>query len=141
MWSNSKSMIVSVSMLFTKMLNLVMPLALVGAFFEGALLAADSAAAAASKPASINIANLFPDTVVAKGKGVEVKRSQLDDAMLSIKSSAAAQGQVIPPDRLALLEQQVLDRLIQIQLLMTKANDADKTAGRETTAQRFEDIK
>jgi parvulin-like peptidyl-prolyl isomerase len=134
-------MIGFISMFFTKMLNLVLPLALVGAFFEGRVLAADSAAVGASKPATIDIANLFPDTVLAKGKGVEVKRSQLDDAMLSIKSSAAAQGQVIPPERLALLEQQVLDRLIQIQLLMTKANDADKTAGRETTAQRFEDIK
>jgi peptidyl-prolyl cis-trans isomerase C len=128
-------------MLFTRTKNLVLPLALAGALSEGNVLAAESAAATASKPHAINIANLFPDTVVAKGKGIEIKRSQVDDAMLSIKSSAAAQGQVIPPDRLSLLEQQVLDRLIQIRLLLTKANDADKTAGKNVTAQRFDDIK
>jgi peptidyl-prolyl cis-trans isomerase C len=128
-------------MLLTRTKNLVLPLALAGALSEGNVLAAESAAATASKPHAINIANLFPDTVVAKGKGIEIKRSQVDDAMLSIKSSAAAQGQVIPPDRLSLLEQQVLDRLIQIRLLLTKANDADKTAGKNVTAQRFDDIK
>ena len=69
--------------------------------------------------------------VVAKGKGVEVKRSQLDDAMVSIKSAFSARGQDLPPDEMHRLEQQVLDRLIQIQILLGKATDSDKAAGKE----------
>jgi peptidyl-prolyl cis-trans isomerase C len=85
--------------------------------------------------------DLFPDEVVAKGKGVEVKRSQLDDAMISIKSSFAAKGQDVPPDEMARLEQQVLDRLIQIQILLRKATDSDKTVGKETCAKRMDAIR
>jgi peptidyl-prolyl cis-trans isomerase C len=85
--------------------------------------------------------DLFPDVVVAKGKGVEVKRSQIDDALISIKSTAAARGQTITPDQMTLLEQQVLDHLVQIQLLMAKATDADKTKGTEAAARNLEQIK
>ncbi len=85
--------------------------------------------------------DLFPDVIVAKGKGVEVKRSQLDDAMVSIKSTFAARGQDIPPEESSRLEQQILDRLIQIQLLLLKATDSDKAVGKETCAKRMEAIK
>src|SRR5579872_2561395 len=83
---------------------------------------ADAVSAPKSDPKP---SDLFPDAVVAKGKDVEVKRSQLDDAMVSIKSTFAARGQDIPPAEMNRLEQQVLDRLIQIQILLHKATDAD----------------
>jgi peptidyl-prolyl cis-trans isomerase C len=102
--------------------------------------AAQSNAAAPAKPPE-KASALFPDEVIVKGKGIEIKRSQLDDAMLSIKSTAAAQGQTIPPDHLSVLEQQVLDRLIQIQLLLNKAAEADKKIGQDTTDARMADIK
>ena len=54
------------------------------------------------------VSDLFPDEVVAKGKGVSIKRSQLDDAMVSIKSTFAARGQDLPPEEMNNLEQQVL---------------------------------
>src|SRR5258708_14619518 len=82
------------------------------------------------------ISDLFPDEVVAKGKGVQVKRSQLDDAMVSIKSTFAARGQDLPPDETSRLEQQVLDRLIQVQILLQKASDADKATGKEICLKR-----
>jgi peptidyl-prolyl cis-trans isomerase C len=87
------------------------------------------------------ISDLFPDDVVAKGKGVQVKRSQLDDAMVSIKSTFAARGQELPPDETSRLEQQVLDRLIQVQILLQKATDADKAAGKEVCAKRMDGFK
>src|SRR5579859_5510831 len=96
--------------------------------------------AAPAKPAP-KISDLFPDEAVAKGKNVEVKRSQLDDAMVSIKSSFAARGQDLPPDEMNRLEQQVLDRLIQVQLLLAKANDTDKAAGKEVCAKRMDAFK
>jgi len=98
----------------------------------------DTAPAAKASPSP---SDLFPDVVVAKGKDVEVKRSQLDDAMISIKSTFAARGQDLPPGEMSHLEQQVLDRLIQIQILLHKATDADKAAGKETCAKRIEAIR
>lgn len=96
---------------------------------------------AAPTKAAPKDSDLFPDVVVAKGKGIEVKRSQLDDAMVSIKSAFAARGQDLPPDEMHRLEQQVLDRLIQIQILLGKATDGDKAAGKESCAKRFDAIK
>jgi peptidyl-prolyl cis-trans isomerase C len=105
----------------------------------------DAAAATADSPAPAKVApkisDLFPDVLVAKGKGVEVKRSQLDDAMVSIKSSIAARGQDLPPDEMNRLEQQILDRLIQVQILLLKATDSDKAAGKENCAKRIDGIK
>lgn len=98
--------------------------------------AATTNAAAPAKPI-----DLFGDTVLAKGKGVDIKRGEFDEAMVSIKSAAAARGQTIPAEQLAMIEQQVLDRLIQIQLLLAKATDADKAAGKENTEKRLEAIK
>lgn len=105
-------------------------------------LAWSAAEPAASKPAAKAPASeLFPDVAVAKGKGFEIKRSQLDDAVTSIKSTAVAQGQRIPEAQMMRMEQQVLERLIQIQLLLAKATDADKAKGQETATKRFESVK
>jgi peptidyl-prolyl cis-trans isomerase C len=110
------------------------------------MLATCSAASAAAAGGTTNSAasakrmDLF-DSVVAKGKGLEIKRSDLDGAMISIKSAAAFRGQTIPPDQLAAIEAQVLERLVQIELLLAKATDTDKTAAKETTERRLEEIK
>ncbi len=94
----------------------------------------------ALKPGSKQI-DLFGDSVVAKGKGFSVKRSDLDEAMVNIKSAAAARGQTIPPQELGFIEQQMLDRLVQVQLLLAKATPVDKTAGKDLTDKRFATIK
>ena len=85
--------------------------------------------------------DLFGNTVVAKGKGVEVKRSQLDDEVIRIKAQAAARGQNIPPEQMAMMEQQMLEQLIQVQLLQAKATEADKAAGKALAEKRFEEAK
>src|ERR1043166_1952912 len=109
------------------------------------LRAADSTNGAISpgpaSPKPTRISDLFADVLVAKGKGVEIKRSQLDEMVINVKSSAVAGGQTIPPDRMPMLEQQVLDQLINIQLLMGRAADADKAKGKEVSAKRFEEIR
>jgi parvulin-like peptidyl-prolyl isomerase len=97
-------------------------------------------AAALAKPAS-KLSDLFPDTVVAKGKGVEVKRTQLDDELVSIKASAAARGQSIPPEQMTMLERRVLDQMIGIQLVLSKATDADKAKGKELADKHFEEAR
>ena len=101
---------------------------------------ASTNATAASKSAD-PITSLFGNTVVAKGKGVEVTRAQLDDKVIRIKAQAAARGQSIPPEHVAMLDQQMLDQLIQIQLLQGKATPEDKAAGKALAAKRFEEAK
>jgi len=78
---------------------------------------------------SATMASLFGDPVIAKGKGVEVKQSALDEVVLGIKSAAAAHNQTIPPQQLMGIESQMLTRLIQIQLLLQKSTPADKVVG------------
>ncbi len=123
----------------TKM-KLIFPAAIAGMIF-GAF-----SAQAAANPTSTNaapmvagtnanpaaaMASLFGDPVVAKGKGFEIKQSELDEVMLGIKSAAAAQGQTIPPEQLLTIESQMLNRLVQIQILLQKATDADKAVGKK----------
>ncbi len=81
---------------------------------------------------------LFPDKVIAKGKGIEIKRSQLDEALTSIKSSQAGN---ISPEQMGMLEPQVLDQLVTLQLLLGKATDADRQAGKELAAKRLASVK
>ncbi len=102
-----------------------------------------AAAAPAAEPqkSATKDVDLFGDTLVAKGKDVAVKRSDLDEAVVNIKSSAAARGQNIAPQELRFIEQQLLDRLVQIQLLLAKATPADKTAGQDVTDKRMSMIK
>ena len=64
----------------------------VGAVLCAEIKAAESTNATDSKPkAASRATELFGDSVVAKGKGVEIKRSQLDDEFIRAKSQAAAE--------------------------------------------------
>jgi parvulin-like peptidyl-prolyl isomerase len=102
------------------------------------------AAAATAAPAAKAKAkpdSLFPDEVVAKAKGFEIRRSDLDDAVLSIKRSLAAQNRTLTAEESAMAERQVLDRLIQVQLLLQKATDADRAQAKELSDKRVADAK
>jgi parvulin-like peptidyl-prolyl isomerase len=74
---------------------------------------------------------LFGDPVIAKGKGFEIKRSQVDEVINAIKARAAAVGRVIPQEQLTQYEAMALNDLIGIQLLLQKATDADKAEGKK----------
>ncbi len=125
--------------LWTNRLQAVTAAGLLTACTAGAVAAPAPNTAAPDKPKSKS-PELFPDTVVAKGKGFEIKRSQLDEAVTGLKSAAAARGQVIPPEQVATLEPQLLDRLIQIRILVGQATDADKTVAKEASSKRLEAI-
>src|SRR5436190_2164404 len=61
---------------------------------------------AAPSAAAPKTAELFPDVAIVKAKSFEIKRSQLDDAVTSFKSTAVSRGQSIPPDQISMMEQQ-----------------------------------
>lgn len=80
--------------------------------------------------ASSKIADLIGDPVIAKGKGVEIKRSQLDAELLNFQAMAAAQRRQIPPDQMQMVEREKLNDLIGFQLLLNKATEADRAKGK-----------
>jgi parvulin-like peptidyl-prolyl isomerase len=117
---------------------LVLPLALASLACWQAT-AQQPAATNAAAPARhvLKTSDLFPDTVVAKGKGVEIKRSQLDEEVIRFKSQAAGRGQSIPTENTSRLEQYILNQLLQVQLLNAKATDADKATAKKLADTRF----
>jgi parvulin-like peptidyl-prolyl isomerase len=88
---------------------------------------ADATAATNGNPANV-MASLFGDPVIAKGKGFEIKQSQLDGVVDGFKARTAAMGQTVPTDE---LEKTALNSLIVNQILLQKATDADKVAGKK----------
>ncbi len=72
---------------------------------------------------------LFGDPVIARGDGVQVKRSDLDQVVTGFKAATEARGETLSAEQLTHLEAQMLERLIDIQLLLQKADDADKVTG------------
>jgi peptidyl-prolyl cis-trans isomerase C len=95
---------------------------------------------AAAEPVATS-AKQSPDTVIAKGKAVEVNRRQLDAAVSEFKSNASAQGKTVGPEETAMLETGMLDRLIQTQILLSKATDAEKSKAKAEAAERIQEAK
>jgi parvulin-like peptidyl-prolyl isomerase len=118
----------------TKSLVLLLPVALVCA----RTWAAEDTATTETKPKGSRAMELFGDSVIAKGKGVEVKRSQLDEEFIRVKAQAAANRQPLTSEQSTMLERQILDGLIQLRLLLTKATEADLAKGKEQFAASLE---
>ena len=79
---------------------------------------------------------LFPDEVLCKGKGIETKRSELDEAFLQFKANLNARGQILPEDKREQVESQLLDRLVITRLLVNRATEEDKKKAR-TAADKY----
>lgn len=92
---------------------------------------------AATNSAKPSLDSLFPDAVVAKGKGVEVKRNELDNTIVRVKAMYAARNMPAPAD----LEQQALKNLVIQQLILSQATDADRAKGKEQFETRLAKLK
>jgi len=103
---------------------------------------AQAATAGASTSATLAAANtnvnldatmtaLFGNPVIARGKGFEIKQSDLDEVMTGIKAAAAMRNQSIPPEQVRTIENEMLNRLIQVQLLLQQTTDADRAEGQQ----------
>ena len=69
---------------------------------------------------------MFGDEVLATGKNVNVKRSQLEEAFVLFKANLASRGQSLPEERREALEMQLLEKLVVTQLLKEMATPDDK---------------
>src|SRR5580700_8176385 len=116
-----------------------------GFFLATAALCLVAVGADAQAPASTNaqtnkLDSLFGDPVIARGTGIEIRQSRLDEAMASVKAGAISRGQEISPAQMPLLEKQVFDNLLMNTLLTAKATDAEKAKGKEEGDKRFDII-
>ena len=68
--------------------------------------------------------------VIAKGRGLEIRRSQLDDAFIAFKANLAARGQTIAENKREGAEAQLLDRMIVTQLMVNQATAADRESAK-----------
>ncbi len=112
----------------TKITKSLALLCAVAPLATGHVIGADTTAPAA-KPVAAE--SLFTNTLVAKGAGVSVSRTQLDDEIVRTKAVIAAQGKSVPPEEMPMMEEQVLDKLVSQQLILAKASAADKAKGKE----------
>jgi foldase protein PrsA len=76
---------------------------------------------------------LFGDPVVVKGKGFEIKQSDLDQILTGVKARATASGQPFPQEYTVA----ILNQLITIQSLLQKATPADRVAGKLEADQQY----
>jgi parvulin-like peptidyl-prolyl isomerase len=106
-------------------LQLILAAALVAGVFSTRATTQNVAASTNANPETAMTA-LFGNPPVVKGKGFEIKRSDLDQVVSGAKANAAAAGQQLPPD----FEVSVLNQLITIQVLLQVANAADQAAGK-----------
>jgi hypothetical protein len=84
---------------------------------------------------------LFEDPILAKGKGFEIRRTELDEITTGFRATAAGRGQNVPLDQMGLVENEMLTRLIQIRLLNLSATSKEKEEGSKVGEQRFEEHK
>jgi parvulin-like peptidyl-prolyl isomerase len=97
-----------------------------------ALTCAHAAEPAAKAPASRSrFADLFDDPVIARGQGVEVKQSALDESFTAFKANLAARGQTVPEEQRRFREAQLLERLIVTQILGRRATTQDVAKAKE----------
>ena len=104
------------------------------------LQAASPAPVMGSNAPVVKADDLFTNVLVATGKGFQITRAQLDDEMIYARSSAIAHGQQIGPEQMAVIEKQLLQQLIFLRALDTKATDADKTAGKDKANKQFNEM-
>ncbi len=91
--------------------------------------------------ATVKADDLFPPTVLARGKGFEVNSKQLDEAFLNFRTAAASRNQPPPPeDKRLETEKKLLDRLIVVDVLKRKAAPEDKAKGKASADKMLADF-
>jgi len=98
-----------------------------------------AAEAVTSRPPKLT--ELFRDDVVARGRGVEVKRSQLDEAFVAHRAKLAAMGQPVSPAQRTLLEAQLLRQLIFTQILTNRVLETDRPVASEAAEKHLKEAR
>jgi parvulin-like peptidyl-prolyl isomerase len=116
-------------------LKLILSAALVAGVISTRAVTSGTDTNAASKTDAMTA--LFGDPVIVQGKGFSIKRSELDQMVLAIKSRAAMQGQTLSPQEADQVSVNILERLIAYQVLLQKATPDDRAAGQKDSEAQF----
>jgi parvulin-like peptidyl-prolyl isomerase len=101
------------------------------AVFLAVAVAAALRTEAGASTANSDSAGVSTDPVVARGKGFEIKRRAMDQVLATARVNDP--NHPLPPDA----ESHVLAQLIEIQLVLQKATDAEKEEGRRRNDVNF----
>ena len=86
-------------------------------------------------------ADLFEDRIVAKGKGLEIRESHLEEAFLGHKAAASALGQPVPNAMDDRVKSQILEKMIATRLILSRATASDREEGKLTAEKMIADGK
>ncbi len=86
-------------------------------------------------------AELFEDKVVARGKGLVIKESDLEAAFVGQKAAAAALGQRVPGALDDSLRGRILEKMIATRLMLARATSADREEAKRTADRMIADGK
>lgn len=97
-------------------------------------LAAPAPAAGGGAPKTTSVLDtLFEDTVVARGKGFEIRQSELDQIFAAYRSERATTGQATPESARPQIEAGIVSELIVVRLCLQQAIEADREAAKKIT--------
>lgn len=91
--------------------------------------------------ARTNAVELFPDPVVAKGKGFEIRQSELDEAVANLRATLATQNQTIPDRDRNAVAARLLDRMVITRILVQKATEEDLQKAKSAAEKFIADTK
>ncbi len=91
-------------------------------------------------PAALG-AELFQNPVVAQGKGLLIKESDVEEAYVGHKAAAAAMGQRLPGALDESLKAQILEKMIATRLMLARATPLDRDEGKRTADRMIADGK
>lgn len=86
---------------------------------------------AAFTPANFAAEPLFADPVRVKGKGIEIRQSDIEEGYVAYKAARAALGQRLPNALEDQVKEQVLEKLIATKLLLDRATPSDREEGKK----------
>ncbi|MCD6339242.1 MAG: peptidylprolyl isomerase [Verrucomicrobia bacterium] len=95
---------------------------------------------AAEKPADA-LAELFPNPVIVKGRGFEIRQRELDDRVTAYKATLASQGVTVPPREEPRIRKRLLDRMILTAILLQRATPEDRKIARKNADKFIQEAK
>ncbi len=118
-------------------LGLAVALALLPLLGSAGYAASNAAPSSAASSGSL----IFDNAVIARGKGLEIRRAQLEDEFIRVKAQMTSQGQTLTPEQRGVLEVNLLQQLIGLRLISGQATEAERAAAKGVAEKRFEDAK
>lgn len=113
---------------------------LIGSLLGGAVVLTLGLARSAEAPAGPP--PLFEDEVLAKGKGFEIRQSEVDEMVSGLRATlAVTRNQTIPEQQRELVAGQMLDRLVMMRIVRERATEADRTKAAENAAKFLADTR